>query len=78
MNERFTLNALMPDSVTLIKQNYAVVEGVEYPVGLPLWKAYINSIEGRAEVKAEISEPYKTAIFAVWGDSPTLADPNVD
>lgn len=76
--EKLTLDTLTQDSVSLKKQNYVTVDGQELPVGEPWRKAYINNTSGRAEVEAEVSDPYKTAIFAVWGDSPTVADPSVD
>jgi hypothetical protein len=78
MNEKITLDMLTVDSVSLKKQNYVSVDGAEYPIGLPWRKAYVNNMGGRAEVEAEVPEPYKTAIFAVWGDSPTVAEPSVD
>ena len=74
MNEKITLDMLTQDSVSLKKQNYAIVDGTEYPIGEPWRKAYVNSTNGRAEVEAEVSEPYKTAVFAVWGDTPTVSE----
>jgi len=78
MVERITLDMLTQDSVSLKKQNYVMAESQELPVGEPWRRAYINSTSGRAQVEAEVSEPYKTAIFAVWGDTPTVDDPSVD
>jgi hypothetical protein len=78
MNEKITLDMLTQDSVSLKKQNFATVDGVEYPIGQPWRRAYINSPSGRLAVESEVTEPYKTAILAVWGDTPTVADPSVD
>lgn len=78
MNEKISLDMLTQNSVSLKKQNYTTVNGVEYPVGEPWRKAYVNSTSGRAQVTAEVPEPYKTAIFAVWGESPTVDDDSVD
>jgi hypothetical protein len=78
MNEKITLDMLTADSVSLKKQRYETVDGAEYAIGEPWRRAYVNSALGRAEVEAEISDPYKTAIFAVWGDTPTVDDPSVD
>jgi hypothetical protein len=72
MNEKTHLDSLTNDHVHLRKQNHTTIEGVEYPVGPPWRRAYVNSTQGRTQVQAEIAEPYKTAIFAVWGDSPTI------
>jgi hypothetical protein len=74
MVEKIYLDVLTQDSVSLRKQNYATVEGTEYAIGEPWRRAYVNSTQGRAEVEAEVAEPYKTAIFAVWGDNPTVLD----
>lgn len=74
MNEKTYLDMLTQDSVSVKKQQFTTVEGVEYPIGQPWRRAYVNSTQGRAEVQAEVSEPYLTAIMAVWGDTPTVAD----
>jgi hypothetical protein len=72
MNEKIYLDSLTADSVHLRKQNFTVIDGVEYPIGQPWRRAYVNSVSGRSQVQAEVPEPYKTAIFVVWGDSPTV------
>jgi hypothetical protein len=72
VNERITLDALNENSASLKKQNFATIDGVEYPIGEPWRRAYVNSISGRSYVENEVTEPYKTAIFAVWGDTPTV------
>ncbi|HUM45126.1 MAG TPA: hypothetical protein PKI14_19440 [Fervidobacterium sp.] len=74
MIEKIALDMLTKDSVSLKKQNYGVVEGVEYPIGEPWRRAYINSVQGRAQVQAEVPEPYLSAIMAVWGNSPTVTE----
>ena len=74
MNEKIYLDSLTADSVHLRKQNFTTIDGVEYPIGNPWRRAYVNSADGRSQVQAEIAEPYKTAIFAVWGDVPTVED----
>ena len=78
MNKKIMLDMLTQDSVSLKKQNYAAVDGVEYPIGEPWRKAYINNTMGRAEVESEVPSPHKEAIFALWGNTPTVADPSVD
>lgn len=74
MVEKTYLDMLTQDSVSIRKQNYTTIDGKEYPIGEPWRGAYANSTQGRAEVTVEVSEPYKTAIFAVWGDMPTVAE----
>jgi hypothetical protein len=72
MIEKITLDGLTQDSVSLKKQNYVEVEGELQFVGQPWRRAYVNSEQGRAQIVAEIPEPYKSAVFAVWGDVPTI------
>jgi hypothetical protein len=74
MNEKIYLDTLTSDSVSLRRQQYVIVDGIEYPVGAPWGKAYRNSESGRAEVHAEMPEPYLSAIMAVWGAIPTVID----
>ena len=40
-------------------------------------KAYNNSSIDRQLLIDELGEPYTTAIFAIWGDNPTVTDPPV-
>ena len=74
MIERITLDMLTQDGVSVKKQQYAVVDGQEYPIGQPWRRAYINSIQGRAKVEAEVADPYKSVIMLMWGDTPTVAE----
>jgi hypothetical protein len=73
--ERFSLDMLTPDSVSVKKQQYVDVNGTEYPIGEPWRRAYINSPSGRQQVQDEVPDPYCSAIMAVWGEEPTVADP---
>ena len=72
MNEKITLDMLTVDSVSVIRRNYVVVDGVEYPIGDPHRRAYVNDEAGRAAVQDELPEAQANAIFAVWGDTPTV------
>lgn len=74
MVEKITLDMLTQDGVSVKKQQYAVVDGQEYPIGQPWRRAYINSIQGRAKVEAEVADPYKSVIMLMWGDTPTVAE----
>lgn len=73
--EKITLDMLTPTSVSVKKQQYVGVNGTEYPIGEPWRRAYVNSPSGRRQVMDEVPEPYRAAIFAVWGEEPTVADP---
>lgn len=72
MNEKIMLEMLTQDSVNVKKQNYAIINGVEYPIGEPWHRAYVNNIQGRTEVQEEIPEPYRSVIILMWGDAPTV------
>lgn len=74
MTETWFLDMLNPDSVSVRKQAFVTVGDAEYPVGDPWRRAYENSACGRQQVQDEVPEPYRTAIFAVWGNEPTVAE----
>ena len=74
MIEKIYLDTLTQDSVSIRKQQFTTFDGVEYPIGEPWRRPYVNSISGRAAVQAEVTDPYKTAIMAVWGDTPTVTE----
>jgi hypothetical protein len=73
--EKITLDMLTTNSVSVKRQQYVDVNGIEHPIGEPWRRAYVNSAAGRQQVQDEVPEPYRSAIFAVWGDEPTVADP---
>ena len=72
MYEKITIDMLTQDGVSIKKQQYVTIDGVDYPVGNPWRRAYANSVSGRQAVQNEVPEPHRTAIFAVWGDTPTV------
>ena len=74
MIEKITLDMLVQDSVSVKKQKYIEQAGEQYEVGQPWRRAYVNSIQGRQQVENEVAEPYKTIIFMMWGDSPTIEE----
>jgi len=74
MYEKFSLDMLTETSVSVKTQKYVEDGGVEYAVGEPHRRAYVNSERGRAEIAAELPEPYLSAVMAVWGDSAKVID----
>lgn len=68
---QITLDMLTQDSVSVKKQEY---NDSGETVGKPHRKAYINSASGRDEVRAELEQQYQDAIFAIWGDTPTVTE----
>lgn len=76
MIEKITLDMLTQDSVSVKKQQYIIQDGKEYAIG-DIWRrAYVNSESGRKQVQEEVPEPYKSVIFLMWGDKPTI-DENI-
>ena len=74
MYEKFSLDMLTETSVSVKTQKYVEDGGVEYAVGEPHRRAYVNSERGRAEIAAELPEPYLSAVMSVWGDSAKVID----
>lgn len=75
VKEKYYLDMLTEESVSVRKQRLVELDGTEYPVGEPWRRAYVNSPSGRQQVMDEVAEPYRSAIFAVWGNEPTVVDP---
>lgn len=74
MIEKYTLDMLNQDGVSVSKQTYIDYMGQQYPIG-QLWRrAYVNSIQGRQQVVAELPQAQANAIMAVWGDTPTVVE----
>lgn len=74
MIEKITLDMLTQDGVSVKKQRYYNDNGTLYPIGQPHRKAYVNSIFGRQEVQTELPQEYQNAIFAIWGNEPTILE----
>ena len=74
MVQKIIIDMLNQDSVSIKKQKYIVVDGQEYAIGESWRRAYINSEKGRQQVQEEVPKPYRLAIFAVWGDTPTVTE----
>lgn len=72
--DKYTLDMLTQDSVSVKKQKYTIVDGVGYAVGEPWRRAYMNSLVGRIQVQEEVPEPYRGVIMLMWGDTPTVKE----
>lgn len=71
--EEITLDMLNSASVSVKRQKCFVDDiGETHEYGLPHRKSYINSEAGRAELEAELEEPYLSAVLEVWGDEPII------
>ena len=77
LTERISLDALCADSVSVRRQNILQLpDGDERVSGDVHRRAYLNSPSGRELLQgSDIGDCFKQAIFAVWGDAPSVEDP---
>lgn len=75
ITEKITLDMLTEDSVSVLKQTYVNYNGQEMQMGGNVRNAYSNSQSGRAEIAKVLTEPYLNSVMAVWGDTPTVEEP---
>lgn len=71
---KITVDMLTPNSVSILKQEMAEINGQQMQVGENYRRAYVNSEAGRKQVQDELAAPYVSAIFAVWGETPTVEE----
>lgn len=74
MEEKIILDMLAQDSVSVKKQQYTTIDGIEYLIKEPYRKAYVNSANDRIRIQSEVKEPYLSAIMAMWGTTPTITE----
>lgn len=77
IKEKITLDRLTTDSVSILKQMYTTINGKEVKVGENIRNAYMNTTTERELLKSELPEEYYNAVMAVWGDTPTVVEPEV-
>lgn len=70
--EKITLDNLNENSVSVLTQQFASLNGQTVQVGENNRTAFVNSEYGRIELKAKLSEPYLSSVMAVWGENPTV------
>ena len=70
--EKITLDNLTENSVSVLTQQFANLNGQTVQVGENHRTAYINSEYGRIELKDKLQEPYLSSVMAVWGENPTV------
>lgn len=74
IEEKICLENLNPETVNVLWQKTITVDGTTYDIDLPRRCCYSNSVYGRERVQEDLPEKYQAAIFAVWGDAPTITD----
>lgn len=75
IKEKITLDMLTSDSVSVLKQQYITLDGADIKVGDNVRNAYMNTQSERDRLKNDLPEEYYNAVIAVWGDTPTVAEP---
>ena len=71
--EKKTVDMLTPDSVSIMTQKTATLDGIIYTLGNHR-RAYVNSEGGRAALAAEQPPDVVAAVMAIWGDTPTVEE----
>lgn len=72
--KKFLIDMLNENTVSIVTVFLATIDGEEIEVKRTR-KAYNNSSIDRQLLIDELGKPYTTAIFAIWGDTPTVTDP---
>lgn len=75
--EKITLDDLNENSVSVLTQQVAEINGETVQVGENHRIAFVNSEYGRIELKDKLQEPYLSSVLAVWGDEPTVAEDEI-
>lgn len=71
---RVTIDMLTSESVSILSQKYVTIDGVDTQVGDNHRKAYANSKAGREELRGEQTADVVNAVFAIWGNEPTVEE----
>lgn len=75
IKEKIALDMLTTDSVSVLRQQYTTIDGADVKVGDNVRNAYMNTQTERELLKSELPEEFYNAVIAVWGDTPTIAEP---
>lgn len=74
LTTKITLDMLTKDSVSVLKQQFLVLNGTEMQVGGNVRNTYMNTASGRAIISELLPQEYQAAVFAVWGDNATVSE----
>ena len=76
LTTKITLDMLTQDSVSVLKQQFLILNNTEMQVSGNIRNTYANSISGRKLIKSILPNEYYNAVIAVWGDTPTIDEEN--
>lgn len=74
--QKATVDMLTNTSVSILTQKFVKVDGKETQLGKNHRKAYVNTEAGRQDLMSEQEEATVQAVFAIWGDAPTVSISN--
>lgn len=75
IDKRYTLDHLTNLGVSVLEEHVLVLDdGTEKPLAQTSRRGYVNSVEERLQLKENVPEPYRSAVLAVWGDTPTVTE----
>lgn len=69
---KITLDNLTENSVSVLTQQFAEINGQTVQIGENHRTAFVNSEYGRIELAVKLPEPYLSSVMAVWGENPTV------
>lgn len=72
IKEKKTVDMLTNDSVSILTQKFAEIDGVETQIGQNHRRAYVNSKIGRSGLQENEPEEVVNAVFTIWGDTPIV------
>lgn len=72
---RYILDSLTSRGVSILAQQVLILDdGTEQPLAQTTRRGYANSAIERQQLEETVPEPYRSAVLAVWGDAPTVAE----
>lgn len=76
ITKEYLLDALTVNSVSVLVKQFIQLDGEseKQQIGKPVRISYVNSVNGRKEVLAELPENFARGVLEVWGDIPTVPD----
>lgn len=69
------LQALTPDSVTIVQRQYTLINNKEVQVGVDKCNTYMNTDTERMYLQQILPNDYYTAIILIWGGSSSVEEP---
>lgn len=74
ITQEYSLEQLTAQSVNVVETLFATINKQLCEIGRSRM-AYVNSPIGREKLAAAIPEEFVNAVMALWGNSPTVVDP---